>query len=161
MVVSPASEWMTHSWLSLIVGACSKSKRQPGPSGTVPTYSEIMEGNRILFPLPLTWKGNRILFPRTSYLKTHYIVMGQVEVGRNWLCQFLTDANFKENHQKVQLGTSLFCPEVSVHQPNQVKPTLLSHLFWTGLSGHSCYVGDTFDPLAAVIGKLYFICLCC
>jgi hypothetical protein len=87
--------------------------------------------------------------------------MGQIEVGRNWLCQFLPHANFEENHQKVQLGTSLFCPEVSVHQPNQVKPTLLSHLFWTGLSGGSCYVGDTFDPLAAVSSANYisFVCV--
>jgi hypothetical protein len=91
------------------IGACSKSKRQPGPSGTVPTY------------LLQKMEGNRILFPCTSYLKTHNIVMGQVEVGRNWLGQFLPHANFKENRQKVQLGNSLFCPEVSVHQPNQVK----------------------------------------
>jgi hypothetical protein len=73
-------------------------------------------------------EGNRILFPRTSCLKTHNIVMGQVEVGRNWLCQFLPHTNFEENHQKVQLGTSLFCPEVSVHQPNQVKRTMANQL---------------------------------
>jgi hypothetical protein len=54
--------------------------------------------------------------------------MGQVEVGRNWLCQFLPHANFKENQQKVQLGTSLFFPEVSVHQPNQVKLKMASQL---------------------------------
>ena len=65
------------------------------------TYLQKMEENRILF--------------RTPYRTTHKNMVGQVEVGRNWLCQFLPHPNFKENHQKVQLGTSLFCLEVSVH----------------------------------------------
>ncbi len=73
-------------------------------------------------------EGNRILFLHTSYLKTHNIVMGQVEVGRNWHCQILHHAIFEENHQKVKLGTSLFCPEVSVHQPNQVKQKMANLL---------------------------------
>jgi hypothetical protein len=54
--------------------------------------------------------------------------MGRVEVGRNWHCQILPHTIFKENHHKVQLGTSLFCPEVSVHQPNQVKQIMLNQL---------------------------------
>ena len=45
------------------LGACSKSKRQPGPSGTVPTYlPPKMEGTKN--------GGNRIRFPHTSYLTT-------------------------------------------------------------------------------------------
>jgi hypothetical protein len=71
-------------------------------------------------------------------------------------CQISAHRIFEENHAKYLFGTSLFCPEASVHQPNQVKPTLLSHLFWTGLSGGSCYFGVIFDPLSAVFGKICF-----
>jgi hypothetical protein len=54
--------------------------------------------------------------------------MVQVEVGRNWHCQILHHTSFEENYQKVQLGTSLFCPEVSMHQPNQVKQKFANQL---------------------------------
>jgi hypothetical protein len=39
-----------------------------------------------------------------------------------------------------------------VNQPNQVKPTLLSLLFWNGLSGVSCFHCWQAIPLASIFG---------
>ena len=58
----------------------------------------------------------------------------------------------KTTHEKVLPGTSLFHPEVSVNQPNQVKPTLLSLLLWNGLSGVSCFHCWRAIPLARIFG---------
>ena len=45
-------------------------------------------------------------------------------------------ANFYLDPTKNEhLGTSLFCPEASVHQPNQVLTRPPLPLSWTGLSG--------------------------
>ena len=66
----------------------------------------------------------------------------QVDEGRNYYptsFEFASLALLSKNHEKVLPGTSLFHPEASVNKPNQVKPTLLSLLFWNGLSGVSCF----------------------
>jgi len=57
-----------------------------------------------------------------------------------------------KNHEKVLPGTSLFHPEASVNKPNQVKSTLLSLLFWNGLSGVSCFHCWRVIPLARIFG---------
>jgi hypothetical protein len=66
--------------------------------------------------------------------------------------KFLSLALISKNHKKVLPGTSLFHPEASVNQPNQVKPTLLSLLFWNGLSGVSCFHFWRAIPLARIFG---------
>jgi len=72
----------------------------------------------------------------------------QVDGGRNYYPTSFKFASLapppSKNHEKILPGTSLFHPEASVNKPNQVKPTLLSLLFWNGLSGVSCFhlLGD-------------------
>ena len=101
--------------------ACCKSKmKQPGPGGT-----------------GLESRAREKYF--TFYLELEKI---QVDGGRNYYStcfDFLSLVRISKNHEKVLPGTSLFHPEASVNQPNQVKPTLLSLLFWNGLSGGSCF----------------------
>ncbi len=58
------------------------------------TYLRKMEGNRILF--------------RTSYRTTHKSMVGQVEVGRNWLHQISAAPIFEENHESTCLGPHYF-----------------------------------------------------
>jgi hypothetical protein len=79
----------------------------------------------------------------------------QVDGGRNCYPTSFGLASLvllSRNHEKVLPGTSLFHPEASVNQPNQVKPTLLSLLFWNGLSGDSCFQCWRAIPLARIFG---------
>ena len=66
----------------------------------------------------------------------------QVDGGRNCYptsFELVSLVLLFKNHEKVLPGTSLFHQKRSVNKPNQVKPTLLSLLFWNGLSGVSCF----------------------
>jgi hypothetical protein len=58
------------------------------------TYLQKMEGNRILF--------------RTPYRTTHKNMVGQVEVGRNWLCQISAAPISEENHKSTRSGPHYF-----------------------------------------------------
>jgi hypothetical protein len=94
-------------------------------------------------------KARRYRFLKQSEERKTYPLPGtkenlivQVDEGRNYyptILEFVSIALLSKNHEKVLPGTSLFHPEASVTKPNQVKPTLLSLLFWNGLSGGSCF----------------------
>jgi hypothetical protein len=94
-------------------------------------------------------KARRYRFLKQSEERKTYPLPGtkenpivQVDEGRNYYpttLEFVSIALLSKNHEKVLPGTSLFHPEASVTKPNQVKPTLLSLLFWNGLSGGSCF----------------------
>jgi hypothetical protein len=58
------------------------------------TYLRKMEENRILFCTP--------------YWTTHKNLVGQVEVGMNWLCQISAAPFFEENHESTCLGPHYF-----------------------------------------------------
>ena len=89
----------------------------------------------------------------TLYLELKKKPIVQVDDERNCYptsFKLLSLALLSKNHKKVLPGTSLFHPEASVNQPNQVKPTLLSLLFWNGLSGVSCFHCWRAIPLARI-----------
>ncbi len=91
----------------------------------------------------------------TLYLELKNSLIVQVDEGRNYYPTSLSlhpSQSFPENHKKVLPGTSLFHPEASMNKPNQVKPTLLSLLFWDGLSGVSCFHCWQVIPLARIFG---------